>query len=323
MTSVKIHRKENSKTLLICNEKNGVTYLTFEGFGDDKMCYAYSTRLGGVSKGSFAEMNLSFTRGDDDGCVLENYKRMAGVLGAKAEDIVCTYQTHTTNIRQVSAADRGKGVVRERDYTDVDGLVTDERGIVLSIFAADCVPLLFYDPVHAAVGAAHAGWRGSVDNMAEKMVRAMNLLYGTDPADLQCAIGPSICADCYEVSEDVATEVRRAVAHTSCVSCEQAAGCGFSRAPAQEHTMGKSTGHVCTHTDFQKKLETVLQPGAHPGKYQLDLWALNRLLLETAGVQPERIFTTDLCTKCNPEFLFSHRAMGAQRGSLAAFITVR
>ena len=312
MTPIKIHRKENAGTPFVLNEKNGVTYLTFDGFGDDKMHYAYSTRLGGVSKGPFASMNLSFTRGDEDDSVLENYRRMASVLDAKAEDIVCTYQTHTTNIRQVSAADRGKGVVRERDYTDVDGLVTDEKGIVLSIFAADCVPLLFYDPVHAAIGAAHAGWRGSVDNMADKMVRAMNVLYGTDPADLQCAIGPSICADCYEVSEDVAAEVRRAVAHTSCVSCERAVGCNLNGA-----------SHTCTHTDFRSTLETILHTGMKPGKYQLDLWALNRLLLEKAGVRPEHIFTTDLCTKCNPEFLFSHRAMGAQRGSLAAFICLR
>ena len=318
MKPVKILRKKSAKTPCLLNEKNGVTYLTFEDFGDDRIRYAYSTRLGGVSEGCFAEMNLSFTRGDEEAHVLENYKRMLSVLEATPEDITCTFQTHTTNIRQVSSADRGKGVIRERDYTDIDGLVTDEPGIVLSIFAADCVPLLFYDPVHTAIGAAHAGWRGSVDNMAEKMVRAMNVLYGTLPADMRCTIGPSICADCYEVSEDVAVAVQRAVARTSCISCEQTEGCGLKDADGQDIQQ-----QTCQHTDFQNKLNTVIHPGVSAGKYQLDLWALNRLLLETAGLDPAHIFTTDLCTRCNPDFLFSHRATGEKRGSLAAFITVK
>ncbi len=180
-------------------------YLTFPLLEKtEAVRHLFSTRIGGVSEGEYASMNFSIARGDREEAVLENYKRIAGILGCDINDMVASHQTHTTNIRRVTGADRGKGISRERDYENVDGLMTDEPGIVLVTYYADCVPLYFVDPVHRAIGLAHSGWRGTAERMGECMARAMQDAFGSRPEELYAAIGPSICRDCYEVSEDVA-----------------------------------------------------------------------------------------------------------------------
>ena len=288
LSVVRILRKKNSKaTLHRITHENGVTYLSFDSFSEATGTrHAFATRLGGVSRAPFDTMNLSFTRGDDPDAVTENYRRITQVMGRVPDDVVCTFQTHTAHVRKVTREDAGKGVTRDRDYTDTDGLVTDEEGVVLACFWADCVPLLFADPVRRAIGVAHAGRRGTTGGIGKKMVEAMHAYYGTDAADLHVAIGPSICADCYEIGTDVAEEVSVA----------------FPGA--------KETGVL-----FQKE-------DAPRDKYQLDLWLLNSLLLREAGVRSDRITVTDICTRCNPDLLFSHRVRGEARGNLAAFLTL-
>ena len=107
-------------------------------------------------------MNLSFTRGDEENAVKDNYRRLSAAVGCSLEDIVTSGQTHTTNVQLVGAEDRGKGVTRPRTYKDVDGMITNVPGVVLCTFYADCVPLYFVDPVHKAIGLSHSGWRGTV-----------------------------------------------------------------------------------------------------------------------------------------------------------------
>ena len=241
----------------------------------------FTTRTGGVSSGIYATMNLSFSRGDDPLNVMENYRRIGEVLGTDPEHMVASRQTHTTNIHAVTEKDCGNGIGRASSYEDIDGLVTDVPGIALVTYYADCVPLYFVDPVHRAIGLAHSGWRGTVAGMAACMVLYMQEHFHSRPEDLVTAIGPSICADCYEIGEDVAEQFR---------------------------------GH------FPEK---VLQKGKAPGKYQLDLWQANRSILLNAGVLPEHIAVTDVCTCHNPEYLFSHRASHGQRGNLAAFLMLK
>ena len=204
-------------------------------------------------------------------------------MGVPFEKMVFTDQTHTTCVRKVTGADAGKGLLRERDYRDVDGIITDEAGLVLCAFFADCVPLYFVDPVHRAIGLSHSGWRGTVKRMGEKTVQALKDAYGTRPEDLICAIGPSICVDCYEVSADVADAFCAAF-------------------PGREKEILRDKGN---------------------GKYQLDLWRANELILSDAGVRPEYIATTNLCTCCNDRYLFSHRASHGKRGNLGAFLMLR
>lgn len=190
------HENEDGSRLLL------LKYPLLERTGIVEHCF--TTRLGGVSADIFSTMNLSFTRGDEEAAVRENYRRLARALGAEVGQFVCSDQTHTVNVRRVTAADAGKGLTRERDYRDVDGLITDEPGLVLSTFYADCVPLYVVDPVHRAIGMSHSGWRGTAARMGAVTLSAMQEAYGTRPEDVVCAVGPSICRDCYEVSADVA-----------------------------------------------------------------------------------------------------------------------
>ena len=154
-------------------------------------------------------------------------------------------QTHTTNVRRVTEKDRGSGITREREFHDTDGLITDTPGVVLATYYADCVPLYFVDPVHRAIGLSHSGWRGTVHRMGAATIEAMRETFGTNPSDLLTAIGPSICRDCYEVSEDVIEQFAAAF-------------------PAELH-----------NTLYYRKPN---------GRYQLNLWEANRRILLESGV---------------------------------------
>ncbi len=247
----------------------------------------FTTRLGGASEGIYATTNLSFSMQDNPEAVKENYRRIAQALATEVDYMVASHQTHTTNVRLVTEKDLGKGIVKERDYQDVDGLITDIPGVCLVTFCADCVPLYFVDPAHRAIGLSHSGWRGTVKRMGEKTLTAMKEAFGTRPEEVLCAIGPSICQDCYEVSEDVAEE--------------------FS-------------------TEFAGHEDAILKRGraSEEGqKWQLDLWEANRVVLTEAGVLPEHLEITDLCTCCNSTYLFSHRATQGKRGNLGAFLKLR
>ncbi len=163
-------------------EKHGVPYFVFRNLEDTKLVrHGFSTRLGGVSKGHLAEMNLSFTRGDAPECVRENFRRMGAAIGFDPESLVLSQQTHTTNVRLVTEADRGKGYTEPLEYTDVDGMITNVPGLMLATFYADCVPLFFVDPVHHAVGLSHSGWKGTAGRMGAVTIERMKEAFGTEP----------------------------------------------------------------------------------------------------------------------------------------------
>ena len=276
--------KRRGEKVLDYKTEGQAPYLSFPNLEETGLVkQGFSTKLGGVSQGKFASMNLTFTRGDNPDHVLENYRRMADALGVDGERMVLSYQTHTTNVRVVTEEDAGKGISKERDYKDVDGLITNVPGITLVTFYADCVPLYFLDPVHKAVGLSHSGWRGTVSRMGEVTVKKMGEAFGSKPEDMIACIGPSICKDCYEVGSEVAGEFMS----------------GFDR----------------------KCWEEILEDQGN-GKYLLDLWRANEIVLEEAGVKKERIQVTDICTRCNSDYLFSHRVTGDERGNLGAFLSL-
>ena len=186
-------------------EVNGVPYLSFPLLEQTGMVkHGFSTRLGGVSRGHCATMNISTTRGDDPEAVRENQRRIAAAIGVDPSDFTYTHQTHTTNVALVKEEDRGGR------FPDTDGMVTDVPGICLVTFYADCVPLFFVDPVHGAIGLSRSGWRGTVGRMGKVTLQLMEQKYGTDPEQVVAAIGPSICQDCYEVGGDVIGEFKEA-----------------------------------------------------------------------------------------------------------------
>ena len=167
-------------------EKQGnLEVIVFENLERSGMVrHCFTTRHGGVSTGVWASMNMGLSRGEDVAAVRENYRILGGALGFSAENFVTSQQTHTTNVKRVTAADAGQGVWKERCYADVDGLITDEKGIPLVIFGADCVPVFLLDRRHKAIGMAHCGWKGTGERMAEKTLKAMMQAFGTEPKDV-------------------------------------------------------------------------------------------------------------------------------------------
>lgn len=266
------------------NIHHSVTYLTFPIFEKAGVRHGFSTRLGGVSQGELGAMNLSFSRGDDPEKVMENHRRFATAVGYPVDSLVFSDQVHDTVIRRVDSSDCGKGILRSSDIKGVDGLVTDDPGVVLMTFFADCVPLFFYDRKHHAIGAVHSGWRGTAGRIGAKAVDVMGQEFGTKPEDLVAVIGPSICQACYEVSEDVAEAFRRE----------------FAKGQWEELLIAKPQG-----------------------KYQLDLWRANEIILQEAGIPAGQIQVSGMCTCCHADVLFSHRASGGKRGNLAGAITLR
>ena len=182
-------------------EQNGLVWFTADVLS--QIPHGFSTRMGGVSPAPWDSLNLRPNQGDGPEALRENYRRFFAVLGLDEHRTVLSQQTHTANIRRVTAADAGKGVVRPRDYTDVDALITNEAALPLTVFSADCGTVLLYDPVRQAVGAAHAGWRGAACGIVYKTVRRMQELFGTDPGDLRAAIGAAIGPCCFETDADV------------------------------------------------------------------------------------------------------------------------
>ena len=279
-------RKNNNKNEhMEVHQYKQVEYLTFPLLDEvETVRHLFSTRMGGVSEGIYDSMNLSYARGDDKEAVDENFRRIAEIFGTTPDRIVCSKQTHTTNVRLVTEEDCGKGVLYPVDYDDVDGLITNVPGILLCTSYADCVPLYFADVKNKAIGLGHSGWRGTVCRMGEAMLKSMHDAFGTKPEDVIAAIGPSICRDCYEVGEEVAEAFRQS---------------------------------------FPEEWRFLLSEGKEAGKYQLDLWEANKRVLLGAGILSDHLAVTDICTCCNSEYLFSHRASKGKRGNLGAFMELR
>lgn len=164
--------------------------------------HCFSTRLGGVSEGTLVSLNLGIHRGDKPRNVLENFRRLGSAAGFGLHDLVFTRQVHTDVVKTVTAADRGRGLFFPVEE-DCDALITRERGAALAVFSADCGTILLYDPKVQAVGAVHAGWRGTALGIAGKAVEAMAREFGCDPRDIRAALGPCISRCCFETNRDV------------------------------------------------------------------------------------------------------------------------
>lgn len=164
--------------------------------------HCFTTRFGGVSTGHLSAMNIGTHRGDSRENVLENYRILGNALGFSPRQLVLTHQTHTDIVLPVDESHQGAGLFLE-ELSECDGLVTNTPGVGLVVFSADCTPILFHDPVTGAVGAVHAGWKGTAKCIAQKCVEAMVRHYGCDPKNIRAAIGPNIKQCCFQTDWDV------------------------------------------------------------------------------------------------------------------------
>lgn len=250
-----------------------IEYLAAEGI---TVPHGFTTRFGGVSEGYLDSMNIGFHRGDKPEKVLENYRILGSAIGFDPENCVLTKQTHTDIVRRVGKADCGTGISKP-EFDPCDALITNDPGVALVVFTADCTPILFHDPVTGAVGAAHAGWRGTAADIAGKTVKAMCENFGCKPEDLRCAIGPNIGPCHFETDADV------------------------------PDAMIAALGEIA--------LPHIRKSGE---KHYVNLKEINALFLRRAGVRHIEISTE--CTACNPQKYWSHRLVGANRGSQGAVI---
>lgn len=253
-----------------------------------KSIHAFSTRLGGVSTNPYTrELNLAFDRGDSDETVIENLKIFAENVGFDPQRVVSLPQIHSDIIYKVDSADVGQGYFKREGLREGDGYVTNSHGVVLGVKSADCTPILFEarcsDAV-IAVGAVHAGWRGTVARIAEKCVNSLCDNYGAEKSEIFVAIGPCIRKCCFEVGEDFVCEYKRHL------------------------------GELMTN-------EFVL-PSNVEGKYFCDLVGTNKNILRDCGIPSENINVVDRCTCCEHDLFFSHRYSKGHRGTMLSVITM-
>ncbi len=264
------------KTNLHKIEKRGnVEYLTFPILnGFKNLRHGFTTRFGGVSTGCFSQMNLSFTTGDNPDTVRQNYKIISNALDINPDNLVLSAQTHTANILCVGKNDIGKGVWQDKTYSDIDALVTNETGVALVTHSADCCLIGFFDPVNNVIAAAHAGWRGTVQEIGKKTVEVLTNNYNCNPKNIIAVLAPSVANCCYEVDDPVYNEFAK-------------------------------INYLNLNNIFINK---------NNGKYMLDLWEANRQILINSGITEQNIQITDICTHCQSEYFHSHRANGNNRG---------
>lgn len=279
----KIYAKEGCLQKVSLEIREGIPLFSFECFQEcqDWMGMAFSTRLGGYSQDYLSEMNLGWNRGDSVKTVRKNYRKICQGLQVDATKLVFSDQVHETVV-EYATEKHCAGAELEKKFSGVDGLYTDIPGLVLATSYADCVPLFFADPIHRIIASSHSGWKGTVGQIGKCTVEAMVRRFNTNPEDIIALIGPSICQDCYEVSEDVVKQFQ----------------------------------DIYTEAELME----IAEAGKGQGKYQLDLQAACYFTLKKAGVRKEHIQVSRICTCCHSDLLFSHRATQGKRGNLNGFI---
>lgn len=242
--------------------------------------HGFSTRLGGVSAGIFASLNLGHRRGDDPDNVRENYRRFCAATGTDVRGIVMTNQVHGDVVKVVTGADVKPDLLAPTPF-EADGLATNVPGVTLCIFSADCIPILLFDPVKRAVAAVHAGWRGTAAAIAAAAAETLAREYGSDRLDIRAAIGPGIGPCCFETDGDVPA--------------------------AMEAALGGLAAPFMTRTGAGER-------------WRVDLKAINAAILERSGLSGGHIDVSQDCTCCQHDRFWSHRFTKGERGSQAAVI---
>lgn len=276
----------------IKQERQGPHLFVLEAWNGERagLTAGFSGRGGGRGTAPYDSLNLALHVGDDPDDVISNRKLTAETLGFSFEDWTCGEQVHSSRVALIGLEERGRGRLnRQTAIQDTDGLLTNIPGVLLTSFYADCVPLYFWDPVHHVVGLAHAGWKGTIQEIASRMIEKMSEEYESRPEDIRTAIGPSIGQCCYEVDDKVMSKV---------------SDLGLL-AP------GNNNDSALFYTDKGN------------GKYMLNLKEINRHIMIKAGILADHIECTSWCTSCRNDLFFSYRKDGGTTGRMASWIGMR
>lgn len=268
-----------------CIRKNGdVSWITYPLFEKEEfIVHASSTREGGVSENELGKMNFGAATRDSSENIKKNYEIFCDATGINIESIVISSQYHNANIKVCKKEDCGSGVLRPLEYSDVDGLITNESGVTLCVFSADCIPVLFADSENKAVGACHCGWKGTFKKLSGLTADAMHENFGSSYENLKAVIAYGIRGCCYEVSEELYMNF-------------------ISEFPRIENTCAAEI---------------------REGRFYLDLQEINKQILLERGLKDENINVARLCTCCNAGLLHSHRATAGKRGIMGHFIGIK
>lgn len=243
----------------------------------------FSSRIGGVSKGNWDSLNCGLHVADHPDDVVHNRRLIAEALGFTLNEWTCAEQVHGVEVQSVLHIDAGKGSLsRETAIPDTDALITQDSGVWLTAFFADCVPIYMVDPDRRVIALVHAGWRGTAGGIARLAVEAFQERHGSEPSQLMAAIGPSIGGCCYEVDHHVIDKLQPVL-------------------------------------DRKDHAESIITPAPN-GKYKLNLKELNRQIMIKAGILPTRIECSNWCTSCRTDLFYSHRREQGQTGRMIAWI---
>ena len=256
-------------------QKNGIKYLQFESFPEDKVIHGVFTRQGGVSPGPWSSLNQGGTTGDARERVIENRQRAFHAVGLEVESIFDVWQVHGSSIISSNTPRQ-----LDQPHEKADGILTASQGVTLFMRFADCVPILLFEPRKRVVTIAHAGWQGTVNQIGRIAVEKMVQNHGCLPEDIFAGIGPSIGPDHYSIRQDVISRVK-----------------------------------ISFPSDWASLLSE------RENRTYLDLWQANRLSLEEAGVK--HIEISGICTACNLEDWYSHRAEGGSTGRFGVLLALR
>lgn len=241
----------------------------------------FTLRTSGFGSSPFSSNNMGLHVGDDPDVVVKNRRQLSNRLGFEFDVWTSADQVHGKQVYQITRENCGAGREKQEDSIPcTDGIFTNQSDILLTSFYADCVPLFFIDPIHRVIGLAHAGWKGTVGNIAKEMIHTFESKFGSKAEDILTAIGPSIQGCCYEVDEHVMKQVRENV----------------------------------------PSWEECVVPSKNSDRYMLDLPASNQRIMENAGILPQHIVRTSWCTNCRTDLFFSHRKEAGNTGRMASFI---
>lgn len=205
MINLNNFHKKNKKNIFDLEIKNNVPFLVFRDL-KEYVNLGFSTKFGGVSTGNFSSMNLGLNRGDNLELVKKNFEIILSSMNFNKENLYISNQTHSTNIKIVKKEDKKPFLYIPNE--SIDGLITEEKDIVLATFYADCTPIFFIDKNKTCIGMCHAGWRGTVNKIAEKLLKTMIDAFKVNLRNILVGIGPSICMEHYEIGDDLATEIK-------------------------------------------------------------------------------------------------------------------
>ncbi len=262
-------------------QQDDLRYLILPEWNEHGVVVAFTTRIGGLSSGTFQSLNLGLHVGDQQDLVIANRELVCQSLGFDLKQMVCCEQIHDNRVVVVEKQDAGRGSISHNDsLPGYDAMITDCPGMFLTEFYADCIPIYLFDPEKRVIGLVHSGWKGTALRIAEATISIMRNRFDCQTENIKAFIGPGIGSECYHVDEN-----------------------------RRSHVESLFTFH-----------DEVIYSNDGGNRYGWDLQLTNRYIMRQSGIRADNIMSCAICTACNQEWFFSYRGSGGHTGRMAAIL---